>query len=64
MIDFNQTKGQLMSNLSYDQEYGQCVECGRVFVISIFAQYPVCNYDRRAVQGIGQVYPQGVKVGP
>ena len=53
-----------MSNLSYDQEYGQCVECGRVFVISIFAQYPVCNYDRRAVQGIGQVYPVGAKVGP
>lgn len=52
-----------MSNLRNDQEYGQCVSCGRVFVVSVFG-YSFCNYDRSTLKGIGQVYPVGVKVGP
>ena len=52
-----------MSNLNYDQEYGQCVSCGRVFVVSVFST-SFCNYDRSTLKGIGQVYPVGVKVGP
>jgi hypothetical protein len=51
-----------MSNLRNDQEYGQCVSCGRVFVISLFST-SWCNYDRSGLQRIGRVYPVGVKVG-
>jgi hypothetical protein len=51
-----------MSSLRNDQEYGQCVSCGRVFVVSVYRS-GFCNYDFSTLEGIGQVYPSGVKVG-
>jgi hypothetical protein len=53
-----------MSTLNYDEEYGQCPRCTRVFVVSVFGT-DFCNYDRTLLKGIGQQYPTTpVKVGP
>ena len=52
-----------MSNLNYDEEYGQCPVCTRVFVVSVFG-YPTCNYDRSRLESRGHAYPVGAKVGP
>lgn len=50
--------------LDYDKEYAQCQNCTRVFVVSVFSQYPVCNYDRMSLTKIGKEYPKTkVKVG-
>lgn len=52
-----------MSDLRYDQEYGQCPNCTRVFVVSVFGN-SVCNYDSVRLEGRGHTYPVGAKVGP
>jgi hypothetical protein len=50
--------------LDYDKEYGQCPQCTRVFVVSVFGT-SFCNYDRTNLKGIGKEYPTTpVKVGP